>query len=240
MPPWPPSASGSTGSGSSTSSRSTSSLSRRPSGWAATVKRWYDDPLHPGRQVGWAVPDATPDYVRPVKRLVVRWQKRNGHVSHAMLISTLEPADVLGLLGQPLSHAHDPEKLCRAYAQLYDKRGGAVEIEIKEDKQGFGMGKRHKKKAEAQEMLVLLNVLAHNVLVWARSWLAEETPRLKRYGTLRLVRDLLSVSGVVEVDQRNRVKRIILNRAAALARGLLSALRHLLLREDVTIILDKI
>jgi hypothetical protein len=213
---------------------------KRAEGWAATVRRWYDDPLHPGRQVGWAEPQSTPDYVRPVRRLVIRWTKRNGHVSHAMLISTLEPRHVLELLGQPLSYAHDPEKLCRAYAQFYDKRGGAIEIEIKEDKQGFGMAKRHKKKAEAQEMLVLLNVLAHNVLVWARGWLAAETPQLRHYGTLRMVRDLMSISGFVELDQRNKVKRIILNRAAALARGLLSALRHLLLPEDVVIILDKI
>ncbi len=213
---------------------------KRAAGWAATVKQWYNDPLHPGRQVGWALPETTPDYVRPVKRLVIRWQKRNGHISHAMLISTLEPKDVLQLLGQPLSYAHDPGRLSRAYAQLYDKRGGAIEIEIKEDKQGFGMGKRHKKKAEAQDMLVLLNVLAHNVLVWARSWLAEETPQLSRYGTLRFVRDLMSISGVVELDQRSNVRRIILNRAAMLARGLLSALRRLLLQEDVVIILDKI
>jgi hypothetical protein len=213
---------------------------RRAAGWAATVARWYDDPLHPGRQVGWAVPESTPDYVRPVKRLVIRWHKRNGHVNHAMLISTLEPKDVLQLLGQPLSYARDAEKLCRAYAQLYDKRGGAIEIEIKEDKQGFGMGKRHKKKAEAQDMLVLLNVLAHNVLVWARSWLTEETPKLSRYGTLRFVRDLMSISGIIELDQRDKVRRIILNRAAALARGLLRALRRLLLQEQVVIILDKI
>lgn len=157
-----------------------------------------------------------------------------------MLISTLEPNDVLEILGQPLSSAHDPEKLCRAYAQFYDKRGGAIEIKIKEDKQGFGMAKRHKKKAEAQDMLVLMNVLAHNVLVWARGWLEDVTPQLSRYGTLRLVRDLLSISGLVELDQRNQVKRIILNRAASLARGLLSALRHMLLQEDVVIILDKI
>jgi hypothetical protein len=42
------------------------------------VKRWYDDPQHPGRQVGWAEPETTPDYVDPVKRLVIRWHKRNG------------------------------------------------------------------------------------------------------------------------------------------------------------------
>jgi hypothetical protein len=116
-----------------------------------------------------------------------------------MLISTLEPKDVLQLLGQPSSYVCDPERLGRAYAQLYDRRGGAIEIEIKEDKQGFGMSKRQKKKAEAQDMLVLLNVLAHNVLVWAKGWLAEEAPRLNRYGTLRMVRDLMSISGLIEL-----------------------------------------
>ena len=86
----------------------------------------------------------------------------------------------------------------------------------------------------------MLNVLAHNVLVWARSWLAEDNAQFNRYGTLRFVRDLISISGVVELDQKNKVRRIILNRAATLARGLLSALRRLLLQEDVVIILDKI
>lgn len=142
---------------------------------------------------------------------------------------------MLELLAQSLNSAHDTEKLCRAYAQFYDKRGGAIEIEIKEDKQGFSMAKHHKKKAEAQDMLLLLNVLAHNVLVWSRNRLAEETPQLRRYGTVRLARDL-SISGIVELDQRDKVKRIILNRAAALARGLLSASRHILLSEDIVVI----
>lgn len=214
---------------------------KRAEGWAYTVKRWYDDPLHPGRQVGWAEPETTPDYVRPVKRLVIRWHKRNGQTSYGMLISTLAPRDVLQLLGQHASAVHHPEKLCRAYAQLYDQRGGAVEIEIKEDKQGFGMSKRQKRKAEAQDMLVLLNQLAHNVLMWARNWLTETAPKLARFGILRLVRDLMGVSGMVELDQRKlSIKRIVLNRAAPLAGGFLSALRALLLPQQVSIILGKI
>lgn len=213
---------------------------KRAEGWAATVKHWYDDPQHLGRQLGWAEPETTPDYVRPVKRLVVRWHKRNGQTSYAMLISTLAPHDVLQLLGRPLNYASDPEKMCRAYAQFYDKRSGAVEIEIKEDEQGFGMSKRQKKKADAQDMLVLLNALAHNVLVWARRWLTESAPKLARFGTLRFVRDLLSVSGMIELDQKNSVKRIVLNRAAPLASGFFNALRRLLLPQHVTVILDKI
>lgn len=214
---------------------------KRAEGWAYTVKQWYDDPLHPGRQVGWAEPETTPDYVRPVKRLVIRWHKRNGQTSYGMLISTLAPRDVLQLLGQPASAVHHPEKLCRAYAQLYDQRGGAVEIEIKEDKQGFGMVKRQKRKAAAQDMLILLNQLAHNVLMWARNWLTDTAPKLARFGILRLVRDLMSVSGMIELDQRKlSIERIVLNRAAPLASGFLSALRALLLPQHIPIILDKI
>jgi len=214
---------------------------KRAQGWAYTVKQWHDGPLHPGRQVGWAEPETTPDYVRPVKRLVIRWHKRNGQTSYGMLISTLSPRDVCGLLGQPTSDARHPEKLCRAYAQLYDKRGGAVEIEIKEDKQGFGMVKRQKRKVEAQDMLVLLNQLAHNVLMWARNWLSETAPKLGCFGILRLVRDLLSVSGKIEFNQRkSSIKRIIVNRAAPLVSGFFNALRALLLPQHVVIILDKI
>jgi hypothetical protein len=214
---------------------------KRAEAWAYTVKQWYDDPQHPGRQVGWAEPETTPDYVRPVKRLVIRWHKRNGQTSYGMLISTLAPRDVLGLLGQPMTDARHPEKLCRAYAQLYDQRGGAVEIQIKEDKQGFGMVKRQKRKAEAQDMLVLLNQLAHNVLMWARQWLTATAPKLARFGILRLVRDLMSVSGKIEINERNSsIKRITLNRAAPLAGGFFNALRALLLPEHVSIILDKI
>jgi hypothetical protein len=214
---------------------------KRAEAWAYTVKHWYTDPQHPGRQVGWAEPETTPDYIRPVKRLVIRWHKRNGQTSYGMLISTLAPRDVLRLLGQPASDVRHPEKLCRAYAQLYDKRGGAVETEIKEDKQGFGMVKRQKRKAEAQDMLVLLNQLAHNVLMWARNWLTASPPKLARFGILRLVRDLLHVSGMIELNQRNSsLRRITLNRAAPLASGFLNALRALLLPQHVSIILGKI
>ena len=43
------------------------------------------DPKKPDRQVGWAVPEETPDYVRSVRRLVIRWRDRRGRVYHAML-----------------------------------------------------------------------------------------------------------------------------------------------------------
>lgn len=215
--------------------------SKRAEAWAATVQEWFDDPHHPGRQMGWLVPEESLDYVRPVRRLAIRWPKRNGQIGHTILISTLEPRDVLRLLGRPERDVCEPELVTLAYAEFYDKRGGAIEIEIKEDKQGFGMTKRRKKRGAAQEMVVLLNQLAHNVLVWAKLWLSELAPKLSRYGVLRLVRDLLSVSGMVEFNERkNKVKRIVLNRAAPLVRGLLAALRELLLPQKVVLILREI
>lgn len=191
--------------------------------------------------MGWLVPEQSLDYVRPVRRRAIRWPKRNGQIRHTILISTLEPRDVLRLLGRPGRDVYEPELVALAYAGFYDQRGGAIEIEIKEDKQGFGMTKRRKKRGPAQEMVILLNQLAHNVLVWARRWLSALAPKLARYGVLRWVRDLLHVSGIVELHhQRNLVKRIVLNRAAPLVRGFLAALRELLAPQKVVLILREI
>jgi hypothetical protein len=44
-------------------------------------------------------------------------------------------------------------------------RGGGVETAFKDDKQGLGITKRNKKRFEAQQMVMLLNLLAHNVLM---------------------------------------------------------------------------
>jgi hypothetical protein len=143
--------------------------SQRAAVCARTVVEWFDDPAHPERQVGWVVPEGTPDYARPVRRLAIRWRKRNRQIGHDLLISTLSPDEVLGLLGRPPREAYEPELVALAYAKLYDQRAGAIEVKIREDKQGVGINRRRKKRAAAQAMLTLLNTLAHNVLVWAGS-----------------------------------------------------------------------
>ncbi|MDQ3252376.1 MAG: hypothetical protein M3R15_00475, partial [Acidobacteriota bacterium] len=76
--------------------------SARARTWAGTVQEWFADPKAPDeRQYGWVVPQDTPDYVRTVRRIAIRWQKRNGHTGHTMLISTLRPQDVIELLDYP-------------------------------------------------------------------------------------------------------------------------------------------
>jgi hypothetical protein len=126
-----------------------------------------------------------------------------------------------------------------AYARLYDERGGAVEIDIKESKQGLGVTKRRKKSFTGQQMVALLGTLAHNVVMWAKRWLSGEAPKLGKYGVQRMVRDVLAVSGFVELGKGERVKRVVLNSAAALGRACVKGLRVLLEAEHVRLTLGE-
>lgn len=212
--------------------------SRRAAHYALSVREWHSDPKRPGRELGWAIVKGG-DYARPVRRVALRWRKRNGQKSHALLISTLEPDDVLRLLGRPPERSQDEQALLSAYAELYDGRGGAVEIEIKESKQGVGVAKRNKKSYTGQQMVVLLGALAHNVMVWARLWLQADAPKLKKYGVPRLVRDVMAVSGFVELGRGGGIRRVVLNGASALGRHCGKALRALLKPEHVSVILGE-
>jgi hypothetical protein len=212
--------------------------SRRAAHFALSVREWHDDPRHRGRQMGWALVKEG-DYARPVRRLALRWQRRNGQRCHALLISTLEAKDVLRLVGRPLEQLDDPQAVLAAYAELYDQRGGTVKIELKESKHWVGMAKRNKKSFTGQQMVVLLGALAHNVIVWAKRWLAERAPKLKRYGVQRLVRDVFQIGGHIEYEGRYVVKRIVLNSASALAGHCAKSLRALLKQEHVRVILGK-
>src|SRR5204862_6017019 len=127
---------------------------------------------------------------------------------------------------QPHCRLADPAAVLLAYVTFYDQRGGGVETSFKGDKQGLGMTKRSKKRFEAQQMVMLLSALAHNVIVWARHWLA--SPTLHHYGMLRLVRDVFHISGFLLTDACGQVVRIVLNQAAPLASALVDPLRQLL------------
>ncbi len=168
------------------------------------------------------------DYVRAVRRVAVRWPRKDGQWEYAVVISTLTARAVLAETGQPPEAARDHRAVTLAYVRFYDARGGGVETAIKDDKQGLGLTKRSKKRFAAQQMVVLLGALAHNVLVWARSWLAPHEPRLRRYGLKRLVRDVFQISGFLVHDAGGQVTQIVLNQRAPLARGLARSLAVLL------------
>ena len=105
-----------------------------------------------------------------------------------------------------------------------------METSFKGDHQGLGSTKRSKKRFEAQQMVMLLGSLAHNVVIWARRWLTQtdRPAKLRHYGILRMVRDVFHVSGFLVFDALDQLIEIVLNQAAPLAPVLVESLRELL------------
>jgi hypothetical protein len=205
---------------------------------AQSVTRWYDDPQWPDRQVGW-VSEPACEYVRPVVRIAVRCRQHNGQWAVGVLISAVPACDVLTLTGQSPTLVSDPQAVLFAYVNFYDQRGGGIETSFKGDKQGLGLTKRSKKRFEAQQILMLLGSLAHNVIVWARRWLTASPSPLRHYGMLRMVRDVFHISGFLLFDPFGHLVQIVLNRDALLARSLLKSFRELVAPMHIVISLDK-
>jgi hypothetical protein len=196
---------------------------------AATVIAWVDDPRVPGRQIGW-VPGAAAEYVRPVQRIAVRCPKKNGQWGIGGLSAATEASRAAR---SDETQPRVAELLTTVYR--YDARGGGIETANREDKQGLGIGKRNKQRFAAQQVLGQLGRLAHNLVIWARAWLAREAPAVRQLGVQRLVRDVLHVNGLVERDATGRICGIVLNQAHCYARRLLLALQALVGVEQVVV-----
>jgi hypothetical protein len=211
---------------------------------AAQVRDWVVDPRDGERQVG-LVPGPASDYHaglyrRRITRVAVRCRLANGQWGVGVVISSLPAADACTLAGlDATAAATDPALALLAYVYLYDQRGGGVETAFKEDKQGLGITKRSKKRFAAQQMVVLLGALAHNVLTWAKRWVGALAPAIQRLGIKRLVRDVFGITGHVELDREGSVRRIVLNQANRLATQLLVALQTLASSADVAVTLGE-
>jgi hypothetical protein len=205
---------------------------------AESVSQWISDPCDSGRQMGWVTLESGL-YCRPVRRIAVRCRKKNGQWGYGVILSTLSPTEVLLLTGGYAQEVDDPKAVLLAYVHFYDQRGGSVEIEIKEDKQGLATSKRNKKRFEAQQVLIQLEALAHNVLIWARQWLAPRCPKIARLGIKRLVRDVFQMDGFLIFDQTSDLLHIVLNRADPFAKELAPGLASLLAREQVAVTLGE-
>ncbi|MGB8647926.1 MAG: hypothetical protein WCF84_22015 [Anaerolineae bacterium] len=136
------------------------------------AKAWYT--LRADRWVA-VVPQA-PRYARRTQTLLLRWQTKK-ELKYATLVHSLLDQD------------------WHTIPALYDDRG-AAEIEIKMDKSGLLLPKRRKKSLLAQETLILLTDLAHNVLAWTQDWMFAES-RFTTCGPLGLVNDVLCIPGEV-------------------------------------------
>lgn len=192
---------------------------------ADTVTQWVQDPDWSERSFGW-VTEPAPGYIRPVQRIAVRCLRQDGSFAYGVLICSLSAEQVLSMLDRPLAQAVDSTRVLAAFVNFYDLRGGGIETSFKGDKQGLGFTKRSKKRFEAQHIIMLLGSLAHNVVVWARRWLA--IPQLQHYGSLRMVRDVFHISGLLRFDARVNIVEIILNQDSLLARLLIRPLQALM------------
>lgn len=166
------------------------------------VQRWIDDPRTPGRQVG-RVPPGTKGYPENVSLVGLRFQKDNGKEGGAVIATTLSAKEVIALVDWPKEDAKDPDRVLLATTLLYDRRGGGVETAFKEDKQGLGLDHCNKRSLAAQQMIIGIIALAHNLTVWAREWLGAVVPDLRRFGIVRMIRDILGVRGCVAANNRS-------------------------------------
>ncbi len=183
---------------------------------------------------------ATDLYVRPVRRIAVRCRKNNGHWGYGVILSALTPQMVLQLTDQEPQSLQDPMALLGAYVYFYDQRGGGAETEIKGDKFGLGCTHRNKKRFPAQQMVIQLEALAHNTLIWMRQWLTPYCPQLSHWGMLRLVRDVCHMNGLILFDHAGHIFEIILHQAEPLARELSIGLAAILAREKIAVTLGEI
>lgn len=116
-----------------------------------------------------------PSYLKPVQHLVLRWRTPTGDLKYATVVCSILAWSLLEVI------------------EHYDDRG-ACETEIQADKGGLKLTKRRKKQLAAQEALVLLTDLAHNLLAWSSPWMFVEAP-LTQFGTTRLIEDVLAIPG---------------------------------------------
>lgn len=134
----------------------------------------------PGREVA-VVPEPV-RLARPTCQYAVRTPSRDrpDGFYYAVLVTTRAELTAQGVVD------HD------------DQRAG-MEADRKADKHGLGLGVWRKRKLAAQELVVLLAAWAHNLLLWARSWLAPAAPRLAGFGIVRLLGQVWALPGRVRM-----------------------------------------
>ena len=155
---------------------------------------------------------------RRTQNYLLRWTSPQGKLSYGSLISSLLDVNPLTTL------------------RLYDGRG-ADEGEIASDKSGLLLPKRRKLSLAAQEALVLLTDVAHNLLAWLHPWALRDTP-FAGLGPLCLVTDVLSVPGHLYFHN-GHLSQVSLWQAHPYAEPLQIALVTLLKYFDLPAIIDK-
>jgi hypothetical protein len=127
-----------------------------------------------------ALPARAPRYARRTQPLLLRWRTpKTKKMKYATLVHSLLDQD------------------WHRIPALYDDRG-AIEGEIKADKFGLLLPRRRKRLFAAQEALILLTDLAHNLATWTQDWMFVGS-RFAHYGPVALVNDVFCVPGELTI-----------------------------------------
>lgn len=150
-----------------------------------------------------ALAPAPVELVRPAQWVAVRWRTQRGEYKQALVICSVDSWSA-----QECIH-------------MYDDRG-ACETEIQADKAGLQVARRRKKRLAAQEVLILLADVAHNLLAWMTPRMFPSGP-LAQMGTTQMIQDVLAIPGRL-IFQRQQLVEVQLNErhpyAAEVAAGL--------------------
>jgi hypothetical protein len=170
----------------------------------------------PGREVA-KVPQPVA-FVRPLAQYAVRTPSKEEGYYHAVVFTSRTDLTMTGVV------------------EHYDGRAG-MEADLKSDKHGLGLAVIRKHLLAAQKMVVLLVELAHNILMWARSWLSKHAPRLRAYGIVRLIQQVWAIPGRVKLTEQEGVVRVRLRREHPQARDVCQGFLPLFPQRQSTIVL---
>lgn len=180
--------------------------SKRASLISSQIDEWH--PLDGRKWIAEVPKSLCHRYYRRTQTSVLCWYNPKRDVfKHALLICSLLDLDLF-----QISH-------------LYDERA-SMENEIKADKGGLLLPKRRKKQLEAQEALVLLTDLAHNILSWSRNFWAAE-PKISDLGIYGIVNKIMMIPGKLTFQDGKLVKAR-LQATHPLAKPVVSCLSRLL------------
>ncbi len=172
----------------------------------------------PGREVAEVPQPVT--FVRPLAQYAVRTPSKaykSGYY-HAVVFTSRTDLSMTGVV------------------EHYDGRAG-MEADLKSDKQGLGLAVIRKRLLSAQKLVVLLVELAHNILIWARSWLGEHVPHLLEYGIVRLIGQVWAIPGRVKLADKEGVVRVRLRRQHPRAREVCQGFLPLLPQRQPLVVL---
>jgi len=171
----------------------------------------------PGREVA-PVPNPV-TFAPPLQQYAVRTpsKEHKGGYYHAVVFTSRTDLSMMGVVEQ------------------YDGRAG-MEADLKSDKHGLALALIRKQRLAAQKIVVLLIQLAHNVLLWARQWLAQNAPRLGQYGIVRLIQEVWAIPGRIKLTDKG-VQHVRLRRIHPRARDVCCGFRPLLANSHLEVVL---